>query len=213
MESVPRAKDRANFEKSVLAALTPLLKGTGWNKSKTAVLRQAADYYQDVLVSVYRNANRTTAELRLKPMALDPILWDILSFPDNRKEPLSFRTWGAFTCSPLPVAEVELEDSRSAPDQVAASLVAWLHTVEAPQLHQPFSEVVLAHPNQVARGAYAITLVTSLIHEGKLSQAQSTASAYASGAAISSFNISSAGKSFHVLAQDWLSGKGSAAGA
>lgn len=78
-------------------------------------------------------------------------------------------------------------------------------------MSQPFSELVLVHPNQVARGAYAITLVTPLIHEGNLAEAQSAAFLYASGAAASSFNLSSAGKSFHVLAQEWLSGKGGAA--
>jgi hypothetical protein len=64
----------------------------------------------------------------------------------------------------------------------------------------PFSDLVAKHPNQVERGAYAVTLVVSLVQEGKLDAARDLARAYASGQKSSTSDLSSRGESFHQLA-------------
>ncbi|WP_280152317.1 hypothetical protein [Piscinibacter sp. XHJ-5] len=77
-------KVRTDFEKAMLKELGPLLKGGPWKRSQCALYGRFGDGYQDVFLSVYRDAARTIAELRIKPMALDPILWDILDIAENQ---------------------------------------------------------------------------------------------------------------------------------
>src|SRR5690606_22820674 len=68
-----------------------------------------------------------------------------------------------------------------------------------------FSDLVAAHPNQTERGAYAVTLVTSLINDGNFDLAYLTASKYSSGELYSCHILpSSSGKSFQQLALEWL---------
>lgn len=155
-------KQRTAFERELLAQIGPRLKGTGWKKSKSALFNQSGDHYQDTVVLVHRNAAIISVELRFKPAALDPILWDVLDMPENRT---LFR------------------------NRLASA---------------PYSELVESHPNQVARGAYAITHVTSLINDRNYDRARQVANAYATGELSSCANLSSAGKSFHQLALEWL---------
>ena len=199
---------RTAFEKELLTELGTLLKKSKWKKSCCALFNRSGSYYQDLFISVHRNASLTTAALRFKPMSLDTILWDILDIPENRDKPLSFRTWGAFTCPGLPIYDAQLERPGNSPREVADELVSLCIDKEA--LFQerlaaaPFSQLVAEHPNHIERGAYAVTLVASLINDGNLSLAYSTASAFASGQQSSCANFTSMGKSFHQLALEWL---------
>lgn len=184
------------------------MKKSKWKKASCALFNQSGDYYQDVLVSVYRSAALTSAELRFKPMALDPILWEILDIPENKDKPLSFRTWGAFTCSGLPILEVQLEQPGSYPSEVASRLANLCNDKVALFQEQlsaaPFSSLVARHTNHIERGAYAVTLVASLINDGNLDMAHRTASSYLSGELSSCATFISAGKSFHQLTLEWL---------
>ena len=201
-------RQRSEFEKQLLSALTPRLKKMSWKKNSCALYTATGDFYQDVFISVHRNSSQTIAELRFKPLNLDPILWDILDIPENRDRPLSFRTWGAFTCPGLPIYDANVEDAGDDPESVAENLLQLC--ADKGSLFQEllatdsFTNLVSAHPNQSERGAYAVTLVTSLISRGDLERAYETASSYACGARISCANLISSGKSFHQLAIDWL---------
>ncbi len=202
------AKRQNAFEKALLAELSVQIKSTPWKKSGCALFTQSGDYYQDIFISVHRNAELTSVEMRIKPMALDPILWDILDIPENRDQPLSFRTWGAFICTGLPVFESRIEQSGDSPQSVARSLLNVSNDNLTAHRHMrastPFSELVASHPNQIARSAYAVTLVTSLINDKNYDQAQKLAIAYASGEIPSSGELTRHNKSFHQLALDWL---------
>jgi hypothetical protein len=199
---------RIAFEKQLLAEIGTHLKRSEWKKSSCALFRQSDGIYQDIFIAVHRNSASTTTELRLKPMALDPILWDILDIPENRDMPLSFRTWGAFTCSAIPVYEAQIESFGDTAGDVAHRLIALykdkISLVDHVLSEKPFSELVSSHPNQIERGAYAVTLVTSLINDGNLDLAYGAAMSYASGALSSCVNLVSSGKSFHQLAVEWM---------
>ena len=199
---------RTAFDKTLTAALRHLLKKSSWRMSGYALFNQTADWYQDIFISVHRNACLTTASLRFKPMGIDPILWDILGIPENRKEPLSFRSKGAFVCSSLPIQESQLEQSGESADHVAAAILKFAddnQTLFREKLQESdFSSLVANHPNQVARGAYATTLITSLINDGNLERALELASSYASGELTSVMNFSSEGVSFHQLSVAWI---------
>jgi hypothetical protein len=192
----------------MLAELGTLVRRSPWKKSKCAMFGKFGDYYQDVMISVHRNSGRTIATLRCKPMALDPLLWDILDMSENQGQPLSFRTWGAFVCSGLPLLEKELEEPGQTPKEVATNAlefgVANRNLLEERLTATQYSELLERHPNQTARGAYAVTLVASLIHEGNEQEARRLASAYASGSLKSCSEFTSDGLSFHEHALRWL---------
>ena len=69
---------------------------------------------------------------------------------------------------------------------------------------EKFSGAVAAHPNQVQRGAYAITYVTSLINEGDYGAARIAAAAYSDGSVQSVSRHTHAGRDFHQIAVEWL---------
>ncbi len=194
----------------MLAALGPVVKGTGWKKNRSALVRQSGAFFQDIVISVHLNDEKKIGVVQtFKPMALDLLLWDILGMPENASEPLSFRTWGAFTCTGLPIYEVLLEQADSSAIDVAASLGKIARDNEAlfEEVLKPanYSTLLANHPNQLERGAYAVPLVTSLINDGDYEAAARLAGVYESGELKSCINLSSYGVSFHRLALDWLS--------
>jgi hypothetical protein len=201
-------QQRSQFEKQLLAAVGLAVRGTPWKKNGNQIFARVGDCFVALDLSVYRNDVRTSAALSFKPMDLDPILWDILGIDENQALPLSFRASGAFTCTAVPMHECDLEQPGQTPDQVAAAALQLLNS--SGKLHEMrlgsarFSELVAAHPNHVQRGAYAITLVTALIHEGSEAEALELARAYSTGAKSSCAQMTSGGTSFHELAVRWI---------
>lgn len=201
------AKRQRVFEKELLRALGPAIKGTSWKKSGTALYMQSGSFFQDFVISVRLHEEKVGIFQTFKPMALDFLLWDILGIAENASEPLSFRTRGAFTCIGLPIHE-ELLEQADDPVDMAANLVGIAKNNESlfQELLQAgnYSALLAKHPNQVERGAYAVTLVTSLINDGDYDAAACLASEYDSGRRHSAYQVSSLGVSFHRLALNWL---------
>lgn len=201
------AKRQRAFEKELLKALGPVIKGSPWKKSSTALYMQSENFFQDFMISVQFNEQKVGVVQRFKPMALDFLLWDIMGMTENVSEPLSFRTWGAFTCDGLPIYEKLLEQADDARD-MATKLVTIAENNSF--LFQEFlraenySSLLAKHPNQVERGAYAVTLVTSLINDGDYEAAACLASEYEAGKRHSAHQLSSFGVSFHRLALNWI---------
>jgi hypothetical protein len=202
------AKHRIAFEKEFLAALGPALHGTGWKKSGSTLFRQSGDFFQSIEISVHLEDANIGVTQFFKPMALDPIVWDILGMSENASKPLSFRARGAFICPGLPIHDELLDWPYSTALDAAVSLSAVVKQngllFEDVLKGSDFSTRLAQHPNHLERGAYAVTLVTSLINDGDCEAAAQLASAYASGALSSCINFSSNGISFHRLALDWL---------
>ena len=206
MESI--AKQRKVFEKELLAALGPALKGTGWKKKGWMFLRESDGFFQEIEISVFLNDEKIRVTHQIKPMTLDLILWDILGISENASEPLSFRATGAFTCDGLPIHDELLDRSYGTASDAVAALRTIVDNNEG--LFQnvlsgtDFSTLLAQHPNHRERGAYAVTLVTSLINDGDGDAASHLANAYESGELKSCKNMSCKGVSFHRLALDWL---------
>lgn len=192
-------------------ALAALTKDSAWKKSREFVVRQQDGLFLAGKLTVYLNADRLVASLDMKPMSLDPILWDILDLPENNEMPLSFRAMGAFTCHSLTQAEVDLKYDGRSPKDVALAFMQFIESASAQARdrlqEQSFTTQLQSHPNQVDGGAYAITLVASQINDGHYKQAAETAQAYASGRLNSRLQMSSLNKSFHEHALTWLATK------
>jgi len=202
-------KRRKAFKKELLAALGPVVKGTGWKKNRSALVRQSGAFFQDIVISVYLNDEKKIGVVQtFKPMALDTLLWDILGMSENASEPLSFRTWGAFTCSGLPIYEALLEPVDSSAVNVAEFLGKIARTnkdlFDEVLKTAKYSTLLANHTHQLEHGAYAVALVTSLINDGDYEGAADLAGKYESGELKSCSQLSSYGVSFHRLALDWL---------
>lgn len=202
------SSERRSLEKELLKALAPKLKGSRWKKKQNAIYCEVDGYFFDVFVSVYLNDSKTIVRMSAKPMSLDNLYWNIADLDDNNSEPLSFRSWGAFTCSGLPIVEKPIADEGVCADVLANQVVEWADSeldAALPKLEaEKFSNAVARHPNQVERGAYAITFVTSLIVEGDLDAARQAAVAYADGSAQSTGKHTHAGRDFHDIAVEWI---------
>jgi len=206
--SLTRQSERRLFEKNVMNAIGALVKATEWNKSKSAIFCVLSDFYFDARISVHMNQKLSTIQLMAKPMSLDSLYWKIVELPDNASEPLSFRTWGAFTCSGLPVAEIAIDDEQLSAEDVARQAFE-LTVLESEKAidrlkSKQFSEAIAEHPNQRERGAYAISYVVALIDEDLIELARESASAYASGSQNSVMKHTHRGVDFHSLAVRWI---------
>lgn len=200
--------ERRSLEKELLKTLSLKLKGSRWKKKQNAVYCQVNGYYFDVIVSVFLNDSKTTVTMSAKPISLDKLYWQITGLDDNNSEPLSFRTWGAFTCSGLPLADTSITDEGLCTDVLAIEVVEWANSqldIALPKLEaEKFSSKVARHPNQVERGAYAVTYVTALIEEANLDAARQAAAAYADGSTHSVSRHTHVGRDFHEIAVEWI---------
>lgn len=201
-------RQRTNFEKELLASLPALIKKTGWKKNSSALFKANDGYFQNIFISSHRACNHTTVDLGFKPLALDPILWDILDIPENINQPLSFHAWGAFTCSSPSIFEAQIELPGQSPQDVAETVASIC--IEKAELYRnslarsTYSDFVENHPTHRLSGAYAITLVTSLINDGNFKRAHELATMYVSGELHSCSQKWSRGECFHQLALKWL---------
>jgi hypothetical protein len=202
---------RRVFEKELIAALGPAIKGTGWKKSGSTLFRQSGDFFQEIRISVSLYDGTTAVTHCIKPMALDPIVWDILGMSENVGEPLSFRARGAFTCAGLPIHEQLLDQTALTPCDAAVALSAIASCSESrfeKVLNgSDFSSLLAQHRNQRERGAYAVSLVASLINDGDFEAAAHLAREFESGELQSCCNMSVKGVSYHRLALDWLAAR------
>jgi hypothetical protein len=209
------SKERREFARLCLTALGQSVKGTEWKKSSNFVYRTANEFFLTATLSVYLNADVTRATFMAKPIAVDPILWEILNMRENAQEPLSFRANGAFTCPMPEFMSGQLEPPTTTPSAIASAFLEFARRSSIAFFEGlnvvPFLRQVEQHPNQRERGAYAITLVTDHINGGNVAEALRVAKSYAEGHLHSCAQMSDRGRSFHDLAVEWLSSKHAAA--
>ena len=201
-------KLRTAFEKNLLKAVASRMKGRIWKKAQNVIFCKKNDYYYSVSIGTFRNDEKTRLSFSIKPMNIDPLFWEIMNMPENEKEPLSFRTWGAFTCAEIPTEEKLILDGSANEQELAEEIVLWadkqLEDFDSQSTERKFSNLIKDHENQRERGAYSISLVTTLIAEGEFDKARKLASSYDSGKLQSVSSMMNEGKSFHAHAVDWI---------
>ncbi len=204
-------KQRRTLEKECNTLLRSVAKESGWKKASNFVFCSDSGFFFQASLSVFFNANRTVASFTAKPMLIDPILWDILGIPENISGPMSLRGNGAFSCSTPNFYEAEIENPDSTSDTIVDSFVNFAKASKdqflAEYANIGFSQLISKDPNHIERGAYAITLVASLINESNYPQALDIALGHSTGKLSSCRQFSSKGQSFHDLAITWLSAR------
>ena len=101
---------RHAYRRALEKSLRARVKGTGWKSAYGSIFREHAGWFIEASPSVYVFEHLTKAVVSVKPMAIDPIFWDLVGLPENREQPLSFRANGAWACRPPYLAEITLEE-------------------------------------------------------------------------------------------------------
>ena len=119
------ARRRRALGKSVELAVKARAKGSGWRVAQGVLFREYKDWFVSVQACVYQNERKTLIELHFKPMTLDPIFWEIADVSSNVSKSLSFRFFGAWTCSTPALFEHELDEMGCNADAVANQAITW----------------------------------------------------------------------------------------
>ena len=195
--------------KAVAAQLKPLARRAGWRVAKGWLFREYDGWFVEVWVSVHAYAFRTRVELRVKPMAIDPIFWDIVGLPENREQPLSFRMLGAWTCSTPSVFEDEIHESDGQASAIAERIIEWSDTrlAQAGPLLAPevFVEFLRDHNRQSPLSyPYLAALVCGLVLTDRNCEVEALcAEATARG---SHGGFTAGERDFPGMAREWLTG-------
>lgn len=139
-------------------------KGTGWKSARGSIFREQAGWFIVASPSVYIYEHVTKAVISVKPMAIDPIFWDLVGLPENREQALSFRSNGAWICRPPNFAELDIEENDD-PTIVANRLIA-VATDQLENVLRSYSfDAFLLTCRDVAgaMGSYLPCVITTLI--------------------------------------------------
>lgn len=104
-------KGRRLLEKALAKALRSRAKGTGWKVCQGCLFLEDDGWFVEARPAVYINAYRSTVSLYAKPMAADPLFWEIVDLVENNSLPLSFRAFGAWTLRMPQIVELDLDET------------------------------------------------------------------------------------------------------
>lgn len=109
--------------KAFNAALKASGRAAGWRFAAGTIFRREGDWFFHSLPTLLWQRG-VIAGLNIKPMAMDPLFWDIVGIRGNESLPLSFRANGAWTVRPMARDEHLLRDVED-PDALARGVVEW----------------------------------------------------------------------------------------
>jgi len=167
------------------------MRGTGWKTKSHTAFRCVNDNFYETAITAGVDIIETEAHIRIygrayaKPMAIDPIYWDIAELPDNKKKPLSFRAWAAFKVEPAMFSGTTLiESSIKSAEQAVEIYLNWqadqFENMKEKMEAQPFSELYASMAlSRHKPSFYATGLICSHIAEGNPEKALEIARKYA----------------------------------
>lgn len=190
-------KHRKEFE----AALKQRAKGSGWRFAGNTIFRQEDGW---MLAATPRPTWQRGVKNRLlvKPMALDPIFWEIVGLEENNNTPLSFRIYGAWILSPPSI--VEFKNARMVdPVKLADAAFAWTEKWRLQNLSSYSVDKLLAQlgPLEKTSGHYRSVSICLLILQGDFQRARTLCDADPSDAG-GFWSVGSG--SFYTQAKRWL---------
>lgn len=110
---ITRAEESARhaYRRSLEKAVRAISKGSDWRSVEGCLFREKAGWFVSVSPSVHIFERKTYAIASVRPMAIDPIFWNVVGLPENQKMPLSFRCNGAWVCHPPYFSETAIQES------------------------------------------------------------------------------------------------------
>ncbi len=159
------------FSNSYQINLRGVLKGTGWKQSQGVLFRNHKDWFISNLTFPLPNGG-VHCSWSFKPMAIDPLFWEIVASEDGHKQPLSVRFFGAFTIKP-PAEDLIISTEIDNPKELAESVLTWCDQKLAKDTSKMSYEAMLTSlgPLDEIDENQRITAVCLLILQDKLDDA------------------------------------------
>jgi hypothetical protein len=164
---------RLRYRKALVKAVRIASKGSSWRCKDGVLFCEAAGWTFSVSPSVAIYSHATSAELRAKPMGVDPIFWQINDLVQNETEPLSFRWFGVWTC-PVPEIDAQTIDEAGDVEAVARRIIEWSNVACAScrsLITQAKLIEVMQRPEYLENGTYLPTIVCCLVLMGEEAEA------------------------------------------
>lgn len=132
MDKIPRAFTSARHaqRRAVFKACREATKGSPWRSATGVLFAQRNGWFVAVHEMTGIVTASTKARLVVKPMAIDPIFWDMAGQPQLRDESLSFRYFGALTCPGLIIGERGIREEGGPPEIARRMLQLGEQTLE-----------------------------------------------------------------------------------
>jgi hypothetical protein len=115
-------KARHAQRREVVKACRAVTKGTEWRSNQGALFAERGGWFLAAHEMTDVASEQTKVRLVVKPMAIDPIFWDIVGHPELREQPLSFRYFGAMKCALLILEEPHVSED-GGPIAIAARML------------------------------------------------------------------------------------------
>ena len=199
-------QERKALSKAVVGELKRQIRGTGWRISQGWLFREHAGWFMEVRADVWLGEPRTMVAWRAKPMGLDPVFWDIVGTPNNREQPLSFRLFGAWTCSVPALVEAEIPEENRQAELIAHAVRDWADAqfegTEPSRSIDAFVELLRNHPR---RGHFLASYITALILTHRRDEALAESTAAIERCEAAGFRVSNL--TFPDLAKAWLTSR------
>lgn len=113
---ITRAQESARhtYRRALETALRTKAKGGFWRSGQGSIYRQKAGWFVSATPSVRIREQVTTVLIGVKPMAVDPIYWDLVGLPEHGELPLSTRLNEEWSCRSTCFAELTLDEDSDA---------------------------------------------------------------------------------------------------
>lgn len=105
-----REAARHTYRRALETALRIRAKGGFWRSGQGSIYRQKAGWFVSATPSVRIREQVTTVVIGVKPMAIDPIYWDLVGLPEHGELPLSARLNEEWSCRSTCFTELTLDE-------------------------------------------------------------------------------------------------------
>jgi hypothetical protein len=167
---------RYAYGRELVRELRQEAKGSDWKISGGSLFRDYKGWFVSVLHGVIVFWQETIMYMHIKPMGIDPLFWDLLGMPENRRKSLSFRGQGAWTCRPVEFAYGSLKEDGMDAARNARRIVEWadqeLEKARPDLTTDRFLDRLRAAPEQVERGRLSSSLIMTLLAAGREEEAE-----------------------------------------
>jgi hypothetical protein len=116
------AKLRHAQRRELFKACRAGAKGTRWRSNQGVLFAQDTGWFLSVQEMTDILRERTRARISIKPMAIDPIFWRLIGYPELCEQPLSFRAYGWMKCALWNLEEIEVPEDGGV-EQIARRLL------------------------------------------------------------------------------------------
>lgn len=167
-------KERYALKRQLEKCVKQAAQGTGWKFARSTLFREYQGWFVETVPIVAMNKFETHLQFHTKPMAIDPVFWQVVELPENIQLPLSFRATGAWTCHTYPIAKAIQPDAAHDAETLAGLVLDWADEQLGRFGQQWTLDDFISDLQQANNGWNFASLVSALIVAGRNDEAMTT---------------------------------------